>query len=224
MSAKKGSPEEAAPSKSEVNQILGDRRMRLVNVPVNKEVVSLQGGDMNGDGKLDLVLYGNPAELVILFNEGKGRFGNARRINSGEAIESGGALTVADLNRDGTDDIALLGANELILVYQGEKGKLSEPERLPHTASNPRMVKAVDIDGDGGNDLVILEGGSEDPLRIRFSAEGGKLGPEQLMATTDIAARLSHVRPDRWEGWLRDLDHRESVGQGEGAHAVRFRR
>lgn len=182
LSAKKGSPEEAIPSKSDVNQVSGDRRMRLISVPVNKEVVSVQGGDMNGDGKLDLVFYGNPAEIVVLFNEGKGRFGNAKRINSGEATESGGGLSVADLNRDGTDDIALLGANELVLVYQGEKGKLSEPERLPHTASNPRMVKAVDIDGDGGNDLVILEGGSEDPLRIRFSAEGGKLGPEQRFA------------------------------------------
>lgn len=182
FSAKKGSVAEAAPSRREVNELIADRRMRLVSVPVNKEVVSLQAGDMNGDGKPDLVFYGTPAEIVILFNEGKGRFGNARRINSGDAIESGGAVTVGDLNHDGTDDIALLSANDLVLVFQGEKGKLSEPEHLPHTASNPRMVKAADIDGDGGNDLVILEGSSEDPLRIRFSAEGGKLGPEQRFA------------------------------------------
>lgn len=175
--------DDASPSKGDINQVAGDRRMRLVSVAVNKEVVSVQGGDMDGDGKLDLVFYGNPAEVVILYNEGKGHFGHPKRISSGEAIESGGALTVGDLNRDGRDDLALLGANELVLVYQGEKGKLSEPERLPHTASSPRMVKSVDIDGDGGNDLVILEGGSEDPFRIRFSADGGKLGPEQRFAT-----------------------------------------
>lgn len=199
VSAKKGSAEEAIPAKRGVNQIMGDRRMRLVSVPVNKEVVSLQGGDMNGDGKADLVFYGNPAELVILFNEGKGRFGNPRRISSGDAVESGGALTVGDLNRDGMDDIALLAANELVLIFQGEKGKLSEPERLPHTASNPRMVKAVDIDGDGGNDLVILEGSSDDPLRIRFSAEGGKLGPEQRFAA-DSPRAIAFSQIDRKAG------------------------
>ena len=41
------------------------------------------------------------------------------------------------------------------------------------------MLRAVDLDGDGGDDLVILDGGSDDPIRVRLSAEGGKLGPEQ---------------------------------------------
>ena len=41
------------------------------------------------------------------------------------------------------------------------------------------MLRAVDLDGDGGDDLVILDGGTDDPVRVRFSAEGGKLGPEQ---------------------------------------------
>src|SRR5207248_688463 len=89
------------------------------------------------------------------------------------------SLVVSDLNRDGRDDLALLAANELVVVFQGEKAKLGEPERLPHTASNPRMLRAADLDGDGGDDLVILDGGSDDPLRVRFSAPGGRLGPEQ---------------------------------------------
>ena len=58
----------------QTNQVPSDRRMRLVSVPVNKEVVSLQAGDFNGDGKPDLAYYGTPAELVILFNDGRGRF------------------------------------------------------------------------------------------------------------------------------------------------------
>jgi hypothetical protein len=182
LTTKKPTAGDAGSSRSETNQVVNDRRMRLASVPVNKEVVSVQSGDFNGDGKPDLVFYGNPAEIVILFNEGKGRFGNAKKINSGDGVESGGALTVGDLNRDGRDDLVLLGANELVLVYQGEKGKLGEPERLPHTSSNPRMVKAVDVDGDGGDDLVILDGGTEDPFRIRFTTRDGKLGPEQRFA------------------------------------------
>jgi len=183
LSRKKAPDDGSTPAflKPEVNQIVGDRRMRQVSVPVNKEIVSLATGDFNGDGKPDLAFYGTPAELIVLINGGEGRFDNAgaRRISTGEAVESGTALTVGDLNRDGRDDLALLGANELIVVYQGEKGKLGEPERLPHTASSPRMLRAADLDGDGGDDLVILDSGTDDPLRVRFSTEGGKLGPEQ---------------------------------------------
>ena len=172
---------DAAFPKVEVNQVVNDRRMRLVSVPVNKEVVSLATGDFNGDGKPDLAFYGTPAEVIVLLNEGDGRFDNAgaRKLNTGDAVESPSALTVGDLNRDGRDDLALLGSNELIVIYQGEKGKLGEPERVPHTASNPRMLRAADLDGDGGDDLVILDGGADDPIRVRFSTEGGRLGPEQ---------------------------------------------
>jgi hypothetical protein len=169
----------AGRARSGPNEVASDRRMRLVSVPVNKEVVSLQAGDFNGDGKTDLAYYGTPAELIVLLNNGKAEFPQSKAINSGEAVESSTALTIGDLNHDGRDDLALLEANELVLVYQDAKHQLGEPERLPHTANNPRMLRAVDLDGDGGTDLVILDGGSDAPLRVRFSVEGGKLGPEQ---------------------------------------------
>jgi len=192
LSTKTPASDESTPPflKPEVNEILSDRRMRLSSIPVNKEVVSLATGDFNGDGKIDLAYYGNPAELVVMLNEGQGKFdnGNAKLVNTGEAVESSTALTVGDLNRDGRDDLALLGANELILVYQGEKGKLSEPERLPHTASTARILRALDLDGDGGDDLVILDGGNDDPIRVRFSTRGGKLGPEQRFKVENTRA------------------------------------
>ncbi|MDR3638454.1 MAG: VCBS repeat-containing protein [Isosphaeraceae bacterium] len=179
LSSKKAESPDAGAEKPEINEVPNDRRMRLVSVPVNKEVVSLQAGDFNGDGKPDLAFYGTPAEITVLYNEGNGRFGSPLRINSGEAIESGTALAVGDLDRDGRDDLALLCANELVLVYQKTKGKLSEPERLPHTAANPRMLRAADMDGDGADDLVTLDGSDTDPIHIRFATEGGRLGPEQ---------------------------------------------
>ncbi len=170
--------------KTEVNDVPSDRRMRVTNVAVNKEVVSLATGDFNGDGKIDLAFYGTPAELTVLLNQGEGKFeGAAIKVNTGEAVESATALTVGDFNRDGRDDLALLASGELILVYQTKKGTLSAPERVPHTAASPRMLRAVDLDGDGGDDLVIMDGGNEDPLRVRLSTKSGQLGPEQRFAT-----------------------------------------
>ncbi len=71
------------PFRKDPNELQYDRRMRLVSIPVNKEVVSIDTGDFNGDGKPDLVFYGTPAEVEILFNEGPGRFGNAKKISDG---------------------------------------------------------------------------------------------------------------------------------------------
>ena len=167
--------------KADTNQVPSDRRMRLKSLPVNKAIVSLATGDFNADGRPDLVYYGTPAELIVVLNEGGGNFGPARRISVGEAVERPTGLAVGDLNRDGKDDIALLAAGEVIAVTQGEGGKLSEPERIPHTAQNPWLLKLLDLDGDGGDDLIVLDTIGEESIRVRFNLEGGKLGPEQRM-------------------------------------------
>jgi hypothetical protein len=176
------------PFRKDPNDLPYDHRMRLAHIPVNKEVVSLDTGDFNGDGKPDLVFYGTPAEVVILFNEGSGRFGNPKRISSGDGTERASALTVGDLDQDGRDDLVLLAQDELVFVYQTAPGTLSEPERVPHTAANPWLIRAVDIDGDGAKDLVILDTGTDHPIHIRFATAEKKLGPEQRFAVENPRA------------------------------------
>ena len=180
LSTKRSNDEaESRPFRKEANDLEFDRRMRLASIPVNKEVVSLGAGDFNADGKPDLVYYGTPAEVEILFNEGSGRFGGGKKISSGDALEVPGSLAVGDLDQDGRDDIALLAANDLVFIYQTAPGVLSEPERVPHTASNPRLLKLLDLDGNGALDLVILDGGTDHPIHVRFATSEKKLGPEQ---------------------------------------------
>jgi hypothetical protein len=183
LSTKKPVDDQAArPFRKDVNEIEFDRRMRLVSIPVNKDVASIDFGDFNGDGKPDLVFYGTPAEVEILFNEGPGQFGNAKKINTGDALERPSSLAVCDLDQDGRDDIALLGEKELIFVYQTAEGSLGEPERVPHTVASPWLLKAVDLDGNGAKDLVILDTASDHALHVRFATAEKKLGPEQRFA------------------------------------------
>ncbi len=175
-------PAEGPPAGDEANQGDSDRRLKFRSITVNKAIVSLQAGDFNGDGKTDLAFYGTPAELIVLYNEGGARFETSRRFAVGDAVASGTALAVGDLNRDGRDDLALLGPDELVLIFQGPDGQLGDPERLAHSASKPGVVKVADLDGDGGQDLAIGDAATDDPLRVRFSTKDGLLGPEQPFA------------------------------------------
>jgi hypothetical protein len=161
------------------NQVRSDQRMRLRTVPVNKDVISLQLGDFNGDGKPDLAYYGLPAELIILTNRGGGRFDETRRIQTGEALEQSSALAAGDMNRDGRTDLALMTANEILSILQNPDGTMGEPERMPHAATGPRFLRLSDLDGDGGDDLALLDSTREQPLRVRFSTSDGRLGPEE---------------------------------------------
>ena len=189
LSTKKPAEEVAArPFRTDVNELKYDQRMRLVSIPVNKEVASIDTGDFNGDGKPDLVFYGAPAEVQILINEGQGRFASPKKINTGDAVERASALAVGDFDQDGRDDLALLGENELIFVYQTASGSLSEPERVPHTASKPWLLKAVDLDGNGARDLAILDTETDHPIHVRFATDEKKLGPEQRFALEALGA------------------------------------
>jgi hypothetical protein len=177
-----GISEDPSQTRTGANLTVSSKRMRLKTIPVNKAVVSIASGDFDGDGVTDLAFYGTPAELVILKGTGNGEFEELRRINTGEAISAPTALASSDLNRDGKHDLVLTTSNELIMILQQPDGRLGVPERIAHTASRPSIFKAVDLDGDGGDDLVILDSGNEDPIRVRFSMEGGLLGSEQRFA------------------------------------------
>jgi hypothetical protein len=183
LTTKKPADDKASrPFRKDPNELEYDRRLRLSSITVNKEVVSIETGDFNGDGKPDLVFYGTPAELTILYNDGKAGFSESKKIPCGDLVQKPSAVAVGDLDQDGRDDIAMLGDKELVFIYQTSTGVLSEPERVPHTASAPWLLKVIDIDGDKAKDLVIVDTEGDHPIHVRFATDEKKLGPEQRFA------------------------------------------
>ena len=108
----------------------------------------------------------------------------------------------------------LLTKDEVLLVFQREKGKLSEIERLPHTLGNPRMVKTVDLDGNGVADLAMLDGGNDDPIRVRFATEKGQARPRGAVLHRTLAGL--RLRSGRRQARLGAFDDREPVGPDPG--------
>ena len=76
----------------------------------------------------------------------------------------------------------MLAEKELVFIYQTSPGVLSEPERVPHTASAPWLIRCLDIDGDKAQDLVIVDTEGDHPIHIRFATDQNTLGPAQRFA------------------------------------------
>ncbi|HXR06210.1 MAG TPA: VCBS repeat-containing protein [Candidatus Acidoferrum sp.] len=163
--------------KKEINQLPPDARFRITSIASEKRISSLVVADLNGDGLPDLAYYGDPKELVVLFNLGTNGWSAPKRF----AIEDGqlgaDALTTGDLHGSGRPGLVLLGENNLYYIAQNADHLLAEPEKIPFSGS-VKSLQVLDINGDGRDDLLLINGDSPDPFRFRLQDAQGQLGPE----------------------------------------------
>lgn len=156
------------------------------SVPVSYRIAALRADDLTGDGKPDLVFFGEPKELVILPSEGNGRFGAPRAVRAPDGMVRGGALATGDFNHDGRTDVALLG-DEILQIYPQESGgTLGKPERFVHNIPGAGMILTADLNGDQRDDLVGPAEDDEFGLRVFFQQPTGGLGPMQKLRSPKL--------------------------------------
>ena len=163
--------------KREINELPPDARFRIESVASEKRIASLVVADLNGDGRPDMAYYGEPKELVVLYNDGKGGWQAPKRwpIDDGQINPNG--LTHGDLNNDQREDLVLLSEGYLYVFYQTADHKLGEPEKIPFSGT-VKAVQILDINADRRADLLLVNWDSPNPFRFRLQGEGGQLGPE----------------------------------------------
>jgi len=172
-------------SKREINELPPDARFRMESIASEKRIASLIAEDLNGDGRPDIAYYGEPKELVILYNQGSNTWSAPRRF----AIEDGqltpNALGTGDLNGDGRTDLILLAESFVYLIAQKEDHTLDEPVKIPFSGT-VKSVQVVDIDGDGRSDLLLVNWEDKNPFRFRLQRVNGQLGPENYFSFPPI--------------------------------------
>ncbi len=169
----------------ELNELPPDSRFRIQSIASEKRIASLVVADLNGDGRPDLAYYGEPKELVVLYNLGAGGWSAPKRWPIEDGQLSPNALCTGDLNGDGREDLVLLGETCVYFFPQKADHTLGEPERIPFSGT-VRSVQVLDVDGDGRSDLLLVNWEDRYPFRFRLQGADGQLGPEIYFSSPPI--------------------------------------
>ena len=171
--------------KRELNELPADARFRIESIASEKRIACLVVADLNGDGRPDLAYYGEPKELVVLYNQGTNGWSSPKRWPIDDGQLSPNALATGDLNGDGRTDLVLLAENHVYFLPQQADHSLGEPVKIP--ISGPvKSVQVVDIDGDGHSDLLLVNWEDRNPFRFRLQKPDGQLGPELYFSSAPI--------------------------------------
>ena len=172
--------------KLELNELPPDARFRLDSLPAEERIAALAVTDVNGDGRPDLIYFGDAKDLIVRYNLGTNGWSEPKRWHLDTGLMSPDALAVDDLNGDGLNDIALLGDNGTVYFLAQQKDHtLAEPVKIS-CSGTPKAVLMADVDGDGRKDLVLVDYDSPTPFRVRRQIAGGQLGPEIYFKTQPI--------------------------------------
>ncbi|MEO7081993.1 MAG: FG-GAP-like repeat-containing protein, partial [Flavobacteriales bacterium] len=113
--------------------------------------------DADGDGDLDIAVTNSFSTLDLLFNDGNEVF-TLVTLNSGWQNYNG-EIAILDVDRDGDLDI-VAGYDPGLMWYSNDglgvftsQGPLS-----PAIGTNSNVMTAIDMDQDGAEDLIVLQG------------------------------------------------------------------
>ena len=118
-------------------------------VPAGPRYVTL--GDVNGDGRPDLVLSHGSNQLSILLNQGGGKFAPGSTYDLGTAAW---AVAVADVNRDKSNDLVVATVDSVTVLLNGKSGFAPAPGSPFRAGPGAYYLALGDVNKDGKLDVV----------------------------------------------------------------------
>ncbi len=148
----------------------------IINTSGPSEFVTI--GDVNGDGKKDLVVSTGTSTLTIIPGNGDGSFGSPLDLTlpAGTSLYS----AVGDFTHDGKPDLAVAnGSNILVYPGAGSYTFAAAPTTIA-TGGSPVFVVGADMNNDGKLDLVAANSAENTVAVLLNTTPVVRAGPSSL--------------------------------------------
>lgn len=159
-------------------------------------------GDIDGDGKLDIVVTNSAVVSTVAIYKNVSTPGNINFAVPLQAFTGSTpfAVAIADLDGDGKPDIVVGNFNSSsISIFRNtsSNGNISvNTEVVLATAANPSSLELADIDGDGKTDIIVGNSGA-DPVNVfRNMSNPGVLLFTPVSGAITIGGQISRAPGD----------------------------
>ncbi len=149
------------------------------------DLTGVRGGstsiaDVDGDGNQDLLITGsdenNDPTATLYLGNGQGGFEEASAGLTGVSGFRGGSTSIADVDRDGNQDILITGNDEndnpTATLYLGDREGGFTEAGAGLTGVREGSTSIADVDGDGNQDLLIAGNGKNGRSTTLYLGDG----------------------------------------------------
>ena len=164
--------------------VLDDAPYVRENFPIDEVVTSLTTGDLDADGKLDMVYGGAEDGVHVRFRNNDNSWSDPLEVDAGTLRAGTGSLDARDLDGDGSIELLALVEKGLeVFRFDGRELK-GQPVLYREDSERSRGLLFADIDGDGHDDWLYLAPG----MIVEFAPDYGviQVSVQKLHTTSPL--------------------------------------